>query len=766
MSRADDERIALNDLAGGGVVAFSYADGSCGIRGVDGATALPSAITLAATFDAALAEEYGVLLGEELLASGHNVLLAPALDIARDPRSGRIGENLGEDPLVAGELGGRMGRGIQSRGALAIAKHFVGNNVERLRTGEGPFAERTDAIDSRIDERALHEVYLAPFRRAVQEYGVGGLLGSYNRLNGVYACESAELWAIPRTEWGFAGVTVPDFLFAVRDAEAALHAGLDIPGLEELAGRTPEMVAAADDGLLAGIGDHVRAAAGHVGLAAASGTPDPSRLGTPRALALAERVAADGTVLLRNEGALPFAPGARIAVIGADDVRHRLVVGGAASVTLTDTRLPDLFEALAEEGLDVLASVPGAANTALPALRAGELVTLSALVTDAGGERRIALEDAELRADPEFPDLAWSAELTAVLPASTGDLLVTVEFAGEVELLLDGVPIAAGFREASPMIAGPQYVMQAVVRADARTERTLVARYRTASAIAVPGTPIVPHVVLGATPLRPILEDAVAAASGADAVIMLAGRVTGEAMDADALDLPAGQAAVIDALAATGVPVVVVTHGAGPVVMPWREKVAAILHAGHGGERFAPALAAVLAGRVEPGGRLPLTVPDDAPPVEGAEPDEQGRLFYSDGVDVGYRGYERSGIQPAYWFGHGLGYARIELEEAQADGAAVSVRLRCGPERGGKAVVQLYARATDAETLRLVGFAVARLEAGEERLVRIAVDLDCLARRIDGAWEYSVGPVEVAVGFSRGDLRHRVEVRVPVHRRE
>lgn len=761
MSRAQNEHIALNELAAGGVTPFSYADGSCGIRGVDGATALPSAVTLAATFDPALAEEYGALLGEELLAAGHNVLLAPALDITRDPHSGRIGENLGEDPLLAGELGGRMGRGIQSRGALAVAKHFVGNNVERLRTGEGPFPERTDAIDSRIDDRALHEVYLAPFRRAVQTYGVAGLLGSYNRLNGVYACESAELWRIPREEWGFDGVTIPDFLFAVRDADAALHAGLDIAGLEELAGRTAEMVAAADDELLAGLGDHVRSAAAQVDLVPPAGTSDESRLGTRDALALAERVAADGAVLLRNDGALPLSAGARVALIGAEDVHHRLVVGGAASVTLTEERIPGLVEALAAEGIDIAATAAGAANIPLPALRAGDAVRLSALVSDGGGERRVDLETAELRADPEQPEAAWSAELTAVLPRVPGGSRVTVEFAGEVELLVDGEPLARGFREASPMIAGPRYVLQAVVPEATADECTVTVRYRTGAAIAVPGTPIMPHVVLGAAPLHPILEEAVAAASPADVVVVLAGRVTGEAMDADDLSLPAGQAEIIEAVAATGVPVVVVTHGAGPIVMPWRERVASVLHVGHGGERFAPALAGVLAGRTEPGGRLPLTVPDEAPPVERARPDEHGRVFYTEGVDVGYRGYERSGIRPAYWFGHGLGYAQIDLVAAAAAGGDVEVTLRCGEARGGKAVVQLYARTAESETLKLVGFAVARLEAGEERVLQVKVDRDALARRVDGRWSHPDQPVDIAIGFSRGDIRHRVEVSLP-----
>ncbi len=759
MSRAADEAIALNDLGAGGVTPFSYADGSCGIRGVEGATALPSAITLAATFDASLAEEYGALLGAELLASGHNVLLAPALDIARDPHSGRIGENLGEDPLLAGELGGRMGRGIQSRGAMAVAKHYVGNNVERLRTGEGPFGRRSDAIDVRMDERALHEIYVAPFRRAVQRYGIAGLLGSYNRLNGVYACQSPELLQLPRDEWGFEGVTIPDFLFAVRDADAALRAGLDIAGLEELAGRTAEMVAAAPDDVVSGLARHVRRAAEQVGLVGATGVPDPAGLGTPEALALAERVAVDGAILLANDGILPLAPRARVALVGAEDLTHRLVVGGAASVTLTDARIPGLAPALTAAGIEVVGTASGFANVPLPLLRAGDGIRLTAVVTDAAGPRGVELDVAELRADPAQPDAAWSAELTALLPAG-GPLVLTAEFAGHVEVRVDGTTIAHGFREASPMIAGPHYVLQSVIPAGDR-ERTLVARYRTGSAIAVPGTPIMPHLALGLAPLRPALEAAVAAASGADAVVVLAGRVTGEAMDADELTLPAGQAEVIEALAETGVPVVVVTHGGSPAVMPWRERAAAILHLGHAGERFAPALAALLSGGAEPGGRLPLTVPDAALPVERTEPDGEGRVEYAEGVDVGYRGYERRGIRPAFWFGHGLGYADISIGEVRAESGDVVVVLRCGPERGGKAVVQLYARAAASETLQLAGFLTVRLAPGEERTVRVPVDVEALSRRIDGVWAPASGAVDVHVGFSRGALSHTVEVQLP-----
>jgi beta-glucosidase len=133
------------------------------------------------------------------------------MDIARVPHGGRGGENLGEDPLLAGEIGGAIGGGIQSEGLLAVAKHYVANNFEWLRTGEGSFTRRSPAIDVRVSKRTLHEIYLEPFRRALVRYGVAGLLGSYNRLKGRYTCQDPDLLDIPRTHWRWAGFTVPDF---------------------------------------------------------------------------------------------------------------------------------------------------------------------------------------------------------------------------------------------------------------------------------------------------------------------------------------------------------------------------------------------------------------------------------------------------------------------------------------------------------------------------------------------------------------------------
>jgi beta-glucosidase len=116
------------------------------------------------------------------------------------PHGGRAGGILGEDPMLAGEIGGAIGAGIQAEGVIAVAKHYVATNFEWLRNGDGSFTRRSDAIDVRVSDRTLHEIYLEPFRRALVSYGVAGLLGSYNRLNGRYVCQDLDLLNLPRTQ--------------------------------------------------------------------------------------------------------------------------------------------------------------------------------------------------------------------------------------------------------------------------------------------------------------------------------------------------------------------------------------------------------------------------------------------------------------------------------------------------------------------------------------------------------------------------------------
>ncbi|MDQ7991925.1 MAG: glycoside hydrolase family 3 N-terminal domain-containing protein, partial [Propionicimonas sp.] len=315
-----------------------YVDAGTGLRDVPGATAFPAGIALAAGFDPELAQEYGRAVGAEARAAGFSVVLGPTLDLARDPRAGRIPEAFGEDPHLAGEIGAAHVRGLQANHVIAQLKHFVAYNGEDRRTGEGLLG-RGEAVDVRVSGAVLQDAYLRPFRSAV-EAGAWSMMGSYNRINGRYVCESAELLAIPRREWGWRGFFCPDFLFAVRDDAAALAAGVDLGALGGPGGRTDGMLRDAPEAAVAGlVANLVRALIGS-GLADHP-LPEPSMPSTAGHRDLAERAAIASMVLVRNrDGVLPLDPGvASLAVIGPAGLDALFVVGGSAAVDLDPDRV-------------------------------------------------------------------------------------------------------------------------------------------------------------------------------------------------------------------------------------------------------------------------------------------------------------------------------------------------------------------------------------------------------------------------------------------
>jgi beta-glucosidase len=243
MSVADKIALACHDFAAVahlGLPPLSFTDGGNGVRVADDATSFPVCVSLAATFDEQLAYRFGSAVGQEARGAGHNVLLGPALDIARTPVGGRLPEAFGEDPYLTGVLGAAYVRGVQ-RNVIAMVKHFVVNNFETGRTGAGwPPADRGPAVDIRVSRRALEEIYFPPFRRALTEAGAGSVMGSYNQVNGRYACQNPDLLGTLKDQWGWPGFIAPDFGFAVRDPVAAARAGLDLPGLDTAEGRLPD----------------------------------------------------------------------------------------------------------------------------------------------------------------------------------------------------------------------------------------------------------------------------------------------------------------------------------------------------------------------------------------------------------------------------------------------------------------------------------------------------------------------------------------------
>jgi beta-glucosidase-like glycosyl hydrolase len=212
-----------------GIPGLRFSDGPRGAV-VGASTAFPVAMARGATWDVGLEERVGVAIGRELRAQGANFFGGVCINLPRHPAWGRAQETFGEDPILLGEFGAALVRGIH-RNAMAVAKHYALNSMENARF----------TVDVQADDATLHEVFLPHFRRVVEE-GVDGIMTSYNAVNGEWAGQNEALMeGILRGEWGFQGVTVSDFIFGLRDAGLSLRAGLDVeePFRQQRAQRLP-----------------------------------------------------------------------------------------------------------------------------------------------------------------------------------------------------------------------------------------------------------------------------------------------------------------------------------------------------------------------------------------------------------------------------------------------------------------------------------------------------------------------------------------------
>jgi beta-glucosidase len=274
-----------------------------------------------------------------------------------------------------------------------------------------------------------------------------------------------------------------------------------------------------------------------------------------------------------------------------------------------------------------------------------------------------------------------------------------------------------------------------------------------------------------------LLHEAVAAALAADVAVVVVGSALtteSEGFDRPGLALPGNQDELVRRVAAVNDRTVVVVNAGMPVLMPWADQVAAIGYCWLPGQAMGDALADVLLGHAEPGGRLPVTIPvaeADAPVLSSVP--EHGQLHYREGLLIGYRGYDRAGTVPRFAFGHGLGYTTWEYLSAAAEPAAVgpgadlelTVVIRNTGARPGREVVQAYLEPERAEPGRplrtLSAFAVATAGAGQTTAVRLTVPARAFARYdvAAGTWIWPGGGYTVRIGRSSADLRLSVPVR-------
>ncbi|MFF3316025.1 glycoside hydrolase family 3 protein [Streptomyces sp. NPDC003035] len=754
-------------------------DGPAGVRGEAWderrpSALLPSASALGALWDEGLVEELGGLLAAEAVRKGVDVVLAPTLNLHRTPLGGRHFECFSEDPELTGRTGAALIRGIQAHGVGATAKHYVANDSETDRL----------TVDVRVSERTLREVYLAPFEAAV-EAGVWLVMAGYNAVNGRPMTSHPLLDEPLKEEWRFDGVVVSDWA-ALRSTEEPARAALDLamPGPRSpwgaslvravKGGRVPEEAVDEKVRRLFRLADRVGAFAPRRRV---------SVRGSHETRALLRRAAAAGAVLLTNRGVLPLDPTelSTVAVIGAHAASPRTQGGGSAGVFPSDvvTPLAGIRARLRGHArvVHVPGPPPGSAATPLDIdrcsdPRSGAPGVLLRVLDESGRELYAERRLSGRQLEPALPAGARTVEISALLrPRRTGTWTFGVGGFGRMTLTLDGLTILDGV---FPRETDDPAVVH--VNPPVHTARAALASKRPVHVVArrelVPGGGRA--TVVTAAPPEPDAAGASAAAvevaRAADVAIVVVGTTEHEeteGYDRSGLSLGGCQDDLVRAVASVNPRTVVVVNSGGPVEMPWREEVGALLLAWFPGQEAGAGLADVLFGLAEPGGRLPTTWGaslTDAP-VTRTRP-VGGRLDYAEGLHIGHRAWLRGGRAPAFWFGHGLGYTTWEYETVDAptkiaagEAFTVRVRLRNTGVRAGREVVQVYAARPGSAVERPVrwfaGWAAVGAEAG--RAVTAEVEVPARALRHwseeERAWSTEPGPYRLMVGRSAGDPR-------------
>ncbi|MCS4277492.1 beta-glucosidase [Mycetocola sp. BIGb0189] len=753
-----------------GLDSVVVSDGPVGVRGTGetpGETSilLPSPSALSALWDPQRARAVGNLFAREARRHGVDVVLAPQVNIQRTPVGGRHFECFAEDPLLTAEVGSAVVQGLQECGVAACLKHYVANDSE---------TKRTEYV-SEVDERTLREVYLAPFEHAVREVGVWSIMAAYNGVDdGTETAPMTEhshlLRDVLKDELGFDGTVISDWMATNTTVESATG-GLDIvmpgpggPWAENLlaavrAGEVSEEI----------INDKVRRIllmAARVGKLAGFDAPEP-----PAGLdavdtdaRMARELAAAGTVVLRRPDAgLPtLVDGESIALIGPNAARTHVLGGGSS--TVHPARVQEIHDGLTEAfpnsnvtlsrggdsrryapTIPVLAGLTGFVDASgNPTVPGAGIVTVTQL--DAAGEvlghrEMVEWEGWERVTDDRIDTVVVE---TRILLDEPGPHSLEVGTVGAYRIIVDGELIAE-----SSTPAGAEVVLDSsvnnppsIVTKGLVTEpRVAVLRAELKVVHAGGYGEFVRAEFRHRTPSEDAdleISSAVDAARTAQRAVLVVGtneEVESEGWDRTTLSLPGRQDELVRRVLAVAPETIIVVNAGAPVLLPWLEDAQTVLWAWFPGQEAGGALADVLAGRAEPQGRLPWTLPADeaSVPVPHAIPNEQGRIDYAEGVHVGYRGWLRAGATPALPFGFGRGwtdwsYRELSIPRPAEDGSVeVDVVIENVGARTGREVVQVYLE-PPVETPEgerpvrwLAGFGAGTVAAGDRATVTVRI---------------------------------------------
>jgi len=764
-----EQKVSL--LAGGdtwhtvavpGVPVLRCSDGPAGVRGTaftgPHSASFPCGTALGATFDPELIEEVGHALGREARSKGAHLLLAPTVNLHRTPVGGRNFECMSEDPTLTAHIGTAYVRGVQAEGVACCIKHYVANDTE--------FERMT--ISSEVDERTLRELYLVPFEAAVRPVDEGGanvrsIMSSYNRINGTYAADNVPLLrGVLRDEWGFDGVVVSDW-FGCHTAAESLEAGLDLemPGPTRVRGEKLLAAVRAGEVAEARVDESVLRLlqlfewcgldADYNGRSAPEATDD-----SPTTREVIRRAATAAAVLLTNDGALPIAPTAKVALIGPNAERGHIQGGGSAQVRAN--RPVGVLATLRERGVDVTYEKGCSIDKRLPYLRGDFTVVYHG----PNGETATAPFDRTQfiwmsSPAPGISQSAFGASITGTfVPQFTGDWTFGLTAVGAAVLKVNGdvvvdlsTPRTGGafFGMGSPEVRGTA-PLEAGVAATVEVDYPFLEFANLRGLIVGAEAPRVDNGI----------ELAVAAAAAADVAVVVVGTNDDwetEGEDRRTMALPGTQDELVARVAAANPNTIVIVNAGSPVTMPWLHQVAAVMQIWFPGEEVGNVVGDLLQGVAEPGGRLPVTLPKRMAdtPAYLSHPGQNGVARYDEGLFIGYRWYDARDIEPEFPFGHGLGYTSWDFAAGTvsgdiASGVTVEVPVTNTGGRVGSTVVQVYVEAPSDGPRRplreLRGFAKLTAEPGSSATAQV-----WLPERAFSVWDVATHDWVVPAGEYR-----------------
>lgn len=759
------------------IPAVKMSDASNGVGTWGASTSYPCLLMLASTWNKEIASEYGASVADDCKARGVNILLGPGVNIYRAPMCGRNFEYMGEDPNLTAQMSTEYIKGLQGNGVMAVIKHFTANYQEYDR----------NYISSDIDERTLHEIYFPAFKSAVQKAETGAVMSSYNLLNGVWTTEDPWLLKeVLREQWGFKGLVMSDW-GSTHNCVPAVKGGMDL----EMAGNEIQNEDALRKHLDAGdisMADidlkvkHILRTLISFGFFDREQLDPSIPLDNPASVETALNVSRDGIVLLKNQdNILPLksANTPNVAVIGNNAL---IFAAGGGSSLVTPYHYVSYFDGLKKLGdekgfnvtfvekydhmQDVLFTSSASSENGLK----GEYFNnknLEGTPVATQVDKRIGFEWTMGSGVPgvnknDF-SVRWTGELRPT-ESATYDFVVSGD--DGYRLFIDNVEVIS------------EYVDGGLRERTYRKALTADQKYSIRLEYFQGGG--------GASIDFAWKKDGddnrfKTALDNADVVVAFIGHSSaseGEASDRS-FKLPSHSEKLIKEAQQSATPIVAVVNGGGNIYMQdWEPGLKGLIWGWYGGQEAGTAMAEVLLGDLSPSGKLPVTFEkewEDNPSYNSYyDPDGDKHVEFTEGVFIGYRGYDKLNRTVQYPFGYGLSYTTFKLSDIQTTNLSdndnlleVSFKIKNTGSMAGAEVVQLYVNKQEASPVErplreLKDFEKIYLQPNEEKTITMTLEKDAFSYYSVEKKDFVVdnGRYKIELGTSSRDIKLSAETTI------